>query len=146
MNGVRPRVPRVAVDCAVRSHAGSGKAFRKHCGSFHHGGQGGGGETWPPTVLLAVMALASDGAVPSPVPTSQLAAEADFIVVTCSLTPATKGLCNKDFFQKMKKTAVLVNISRYPGHRHAGSQAGPERGSLLLGARLSPPRVVETSA
>ncbi|KAK1334316.1 hypothetical protein QTO34_005319 [Cnephaeus nilssonii] len=46
------------------------------------------------------------------VPTSQLAAESDFIVVTCSLTPATKGLCNKDFFQQMKNTAVLVNISR----------------------------------
>ncbi|EPQ18738.1 Glyoxylate reductase/hydroxypyruvate reductase [Myotis brandtii] len=46
------------------------------------------------------------------VPTSQLAAEADFIVVTCSLTPETKGLCNKDFFRLMKKTAVLVNISR----------------------------------
>nr|KAF6314620.1 glyoxylate and hydroxypyruvate reductase [Myotis myotis] len=46
------------------------------------------------------------------VPTAQLAAEADFIIVTCSLTPATKGLCNKDFFRLMKKTAVLVNISR----------------------------------
>lgn len=47
--------------------------------------------------------------------TPQLAAESDFIVVTCSLTPATKGLCNKHFFQQMKKTAVFVNISRYPG-------------------------------
>uniref|UniRef100_A0A2K6EUM0 Glyoxylate reductase/hydroxypyruvate reductase n=1 Tax=Propithecus coquereli TaxID=379532 RepID=A0A2K6EUM0_PROCO len=42
----------------------------------------------------------------------QLAAQSDFIVVACSLTPATRGLCNKDFFQKMKKTAVFVNISR----------------------------------
>uniref|UniRef100_A0A8C8YQY5 Glyoxylate reductase/hydroxypyruvate reductase n=1 Tax=Prolemur simus TaxID=1328070 RepID=A0A8C8YQY5_PROSS len=42
----------------------------------------------------------------------QLAAQSDFIVVTCSLTPATRGLCNKDLFQKMKKTAVFVNISR----------------------------------
>lgn len=42
----------------------------------------------------------------------QLAAESDFIVVACSLTPETKGLCNGDFFQKMKKTAVFVNISR----------------------------------
>nr|XP_003470926.2 glyoxylate reductase/hydroxypyruvate reductase isoform X2 [Cavia porcellus] len=41
----------------------------------------------------------------------QLAAESDFIVVACSLTPETKGLCNGDFFQKMKKTAVFVNIS-----------------------------------
>lgn len=52
---------------------------------------------------------------PPPVSTLQLAAESDFIVVACSLTPATKELCNKDFFQQMKKTAVLVNISRYPG-------------------------------
>ncbi|XP_062938448.1 glyoxylate reductase/hydroxypyruvate reductase [Cynocephalus volans] len=42
----------------------------------------------------------------------QLAAESDFIIVVCSLTPATKGLCNKDFFEKMKKTAVFVNVSR----------------------------------
>nr|XP_036852440.1 glyoxylate reductase/hydroxypyruvate reductase isoform X3 [Manis javanica] len=42
----------------------------------------------------------------------QLAAESDFIIVACSLTPATKGLCNKGFFQQMKKTAVFVNISR----------------------------------
>nr|XP_045371163.1 glyoxylate reductase/hydroxypyruvate reductase isoform X3 [Camelus bactrianus] len=46
------------------------------------------------------------------VSTLQLAAESDFIIVTCSLTPATKGLCNKDFFQRMKKTAVFVNVSR----------------------------------
>nr|XP_030740135.1 glyoxylate reductase/hydroxypyruvate reductase isoform X1 [Globicephala melas] len=46
------------------------------------------------------------------VSTQQLAAESDFIVVACSLTPATRGLCNKDFFQQMKKTAVFVNISR----------------------------------
>ncbi|XP_023571720.1 glyoxylate reductase/hydroxypyruvate reductase [Octodon degus] len=46
------------------------------------------------------------------VSTHQLAAESDFIVVACSLTPETKGLCNRDFFQKMKKTAVFVNISR----------------------------------
>ncbi|KAM9099028.1 glyoxylate reductase/hydroxypyruvate reductase [Sarcophilus harrisii] len=42
----------------------------------------------------------------------QLAAQSDFIVVSCALTPETKKLCNKDFFQKMKKTAVFVNISR----------------------------------
>ena len=50
-----------------------------------------------------------------PVSTPELAAESDFIVVACSLTPATRGLCNKDFFQWMKKTAVFINISRYPG-------------------------------
>lgn len=46
------------------------------------------------------------------VPIAQLATESDFIVVSCSLTPATRGLCNKDFFQKMKNTAIFINISR----------------------------------
>uniref|UniRef100_A0A8C0XE20 Glyoxylate reductase/hydroxypyruvate reductase n=1 Tax=Castor canadensis TaxID=51338 RepID=A0A8C0XE20_CASCN len=54
------------------------------------------------------------------VSTSQLAAESDFIVVACSLTPATKGLCNKDFFQRMKKTAVFINISRPTFLDHRG--------------------------
>uniref|UniRef100_A0A2K5PZK4 Glyoxylate and hydroxypyruvate reductase n=1 Tax=Cebus imitator TaxID=2715852 RepID=A0A2K5PZK4_CEBIM len=49
---------------------------------------------------------------PPSVSTPELAAQSDFVVVACSLTPATKGLCNKDFFQKMKETAVFVNISR----------------------------------
>ncbi|XP_030879397.1 glyoxylate reductase/hydroxypyruvate reductase isoform X2 [Leptonychotes weddellii] len=53
------------------------------------------------------------------VSTSKLAAESDFIIVACSLTPATKGLCNKDFFQQMKNTAVFVNISRYAGAAQA---------------------------
>lgn len=62
---------------------------------------------------------------PSPVSTPRLAAESDFIIVACSLTPATKGLCNKDFFQQMKSTAVFVNISRFT----AAAQApwGPEK-------------------
>ncbi|MEJ1276999.1 glyoxylate reductase/hydroxypyruvate reductase [Cricetulus griseus] len=46
------------------------------------------------------------------VPIAQLAAESDFIVVSCSLTPATRGLCSKEFFQNMKNTAVFINISR----------------------------------
>ncbi|XP_072452880.1 glyoxylate reductase/hydroxypyruvate reductase isoform X2 [Notamacropus eugenii] len=46
------------------------------------------------------------------VPLEQLAAQSDFVVVSCALTPETKLLCNKNFFQKMKKTAVFVNISR----------------------------------
>ncbi|XP_074061649.1 glyoxylate reductase/hydroxypyruvate reductase [Macrotis lagotis] len=46
------------------------------------------------------------------VSTEELAAQSDFVVVACALTPETKMLCNKNFFQKMKKTAVFVNISR----------------------------------
>ncbi|NXD03772.1 GRHPR reductase, partial [Certhia familiaris] len=46
------------------------------------------------------------------VPLTRLAEESDFVVVTCALTPATQGMCNKDFFSKMKKTSVFVNTSR----------------------------------
>lgn len=41
-----------------------------------------------------------------------LVSESDFIVVSCSLTPETQGLCDKAFFSKMKNTAVFVNTSR----------------------------------
>lgn len=47
------------------------------------------------------------------VPLMRLAEESDFVVVTCALTPATQGMCNKDFFGRMKKTSVFVNTSRY---------------------------------
>ncbi|XP_074530798.1 glyoxylate reductase/hydroxypyruvate reductase [Halichoeres trimaculatus] len=46
------------------------------------------------------------------VPLDTLVTESDFIVVSCSLTPETQGLCDKAFFSKMKKTAVFVNSSR----------------------------------
>ncbi|NWR44988.1 GRHPR reductase, partial [Regulus satrapa] len=46
------------------------------------------------------------------VPLSRLAEDSDFVVVTCALTPATQGICNKDFFGRMKKTSVFVNTSR----------------------------------
>ncbi|MEQ2177387.1 hypothetical protein GOODEAATRI_002995, partial [Goodea atripinnis] len=46
------------------------------------------------------------------VPLDELVAESDFIVVSCSLTPETQGLCDKAFFSKMKKTAVFINSSR----------------------------------
>jgi glyoxylate/hydroxypyruvate reductase len=43
-----------------------------------------------------------------------LASESDVVVVGCSLSPATKHLVNADFFAKMKKLAVIVNIARGP--------------------------------
>ncbi|XP_051275600.1 glyoxylate reductase/hydroxypyruvate reductase [Dicentrarchus labrax] len=46
------------------------------------------------------------------VPLDTLVSESDFIVVSCSLTPETQGLCDKAFFSKMKNTAVFVNSSR----------------------------------
>ncbi|KAI4704467.1 hypothetical protein J4E81_001533 [Alternaria sp. BMP 2799] len=44
----------------------------------------------------------------------QLAQESDVIVVGCALTPETKHLVSTDFFSKMKKLAVIVNIARGP--------------------------------
>ncbi|TSO15249.1 Glyoxylate reductase/hydroxypyruvate reductase [Bagarius yarrelli] len=46
------------------------------------------------------------------VPLETLLCESDFVVVSCSLTPETHQLCNKDFFSKMKNTAVFINTSR----------------------------------
>ncbi|KAJ8977852.1 hypothetical protein NQ317_011304 [Molorchus minor] len=38
--------------------------------------------------------------------------ESDFIFVSVPLTNETEGMCNDEFFSKMKKTAVFVNTSR----------------------------------
>lgn len=38
--------------------------------------------------------------------------ESDFIFISAPLTKETEGMCNEEFFSKMKKTAVFVNISR----------------------------------
>ncbi len=40
--------------------------------------------------------------------------EADFVISTVTLTPATKGLFNCTVFERMKPTAFVVNISRGP--------------------------------
>lgn len=42
----------------------------------------------------------------------KLTEDSDFVIVSCSLTPETEGMCNKDFFSRMKKTSVFINISR----------------------------------
>ncbi|KAI4676486.1 uncharacterized protein J4E88_007404 [Alternaria novae-zelandiae] len=44
----------------------------------------------------------------------QLAQESDVVVVGCALTPETKHLVSTEFFSKMKKLAVIVNIARGP--------------------------------
>lgn len=38
--------------------------------------------------------------------------EADFVVLTLPVTPATKNLVGRDFFKAMKNTAYLINICR----------------------------------
>lgn len=40
--------------------------------------------------------------------------EADFVVVTCSLTPQTKHLINADSIRRMKDGVRIVNVSRGP--------------------------------
>lgn len=42
----------------------------------------------------------------------ELLRESDIVVVTCALTPQTKGIFNKSAFEKMKKTAIFINTSR----------------------------------
>lgn len=66
------------------------------------------------------------------VPLTRLAEESDFVVVTCALTPATQGMCNKDFFGRMKKTSVFVNTSRYWQPSPMPFQAGSVGGSAGL--------------
>ncbi|KAJ8272417.1 hypothetical protein COCON_G00112760 [Conger conger] len=46
------------------------------------------------------------------VPLDTLVTESDFVVVSCSLTSDTQGLCDKAFFSKMKSNAVFINTSR----------------------------------
>ncbi|EFA08834.1 glyoxylate reductase/hydroxypyruvate reductase-like [Tribolium castaneum] len=41
-----------------------------------------------------------------------LVKDSDFVVVSCPLTPETRQMFNDSIFDKMKKTAVFVNVSR----------------------------------
>jgi glyoxylate/hydroxypyruvate reductase len=38
--------------------------------------------------------------------------DSDFVIVVVPLTAETQGMCNEEFFSKMKKSAVFVNVSR----------------------------------
>lgn len=42
----------------------------------------------------------------------ELLSASDVVVITCPLTPASKGMFNHDAFQAMRRHAVLVNVSR----------------------------------
>ncbi|CAH1956517.1 unnamed protein product [Acanthoscelides obtectus] len=46
------------------------------------------------------------------VPLDILLKESDFVIVCVPLTKETQSMCNKEFFSKMKKTAVFVNVGR----------------------------------
>lgn len=44
----------------------------------------------------------------------RLYAESDALVITCPLTPATRGMLDDAAFGKMKDGVVLVNVARGP--------------------------------
>uniref|UniRef100_A0A6P7GNT9 Glyoxylate reductase/hydroxypyruvate reductase n=1 Tax=Diabrotica virgifera virgifera TaxID=50390 RepID=A0A6P7GNT9_DIAVI len=38
--------------------------------------------------------------------------DSDFVIIVVPLTTETHHMCNEEFFSKMKKTAVFINVSR----------------------------------
>ena len=48
------------------------------------------------------------------VPLETLFETADYVVVTCALTPETRGMVNADRIGRMKPTAFLINVARGP--------------------------------
>ena len=38
--------------------------------------------------------------------------EADYVVLTCPLTPETENIVDKDFINQMKQSAYLINVAR----------------------------------
>src|SRR5215471_8665732 len=46
------------------------------------------------------------------VPFDQLLAESDFVTIHAALTPSTRGMFSTPQFQRMKKTAYLINVAR----------------------------------
>ncbi|MCU0878468.1 MAG: D-glycerate dehydrogenase [Pirellulaceae bacterium] len=48
------------------------------------------------------------------VPFDELLATSDFVMLTCPLTDATRGIIGREALARMKPTAILVNISRGP--------------------------------
>jgi D-3-phosphoglycerate dehydrogenase / 2-oxoglutarate reductase len=55
-----------------------------------------------------------DPAFPDGKPLHEALADADFVVLACSLTPDTRGLLNAETLKRMKRTAFVVNIARGP--------------------------------
>jgi D-3-phosphoglycerate dehydrogenase len=48
------------------------------------------------------------------VPIDDLVAESDIVVLACPLTPETRGLVNAERIARMKRGALLINVSRGP--------------------------------
>ena len=54
--------------------------------------------------------IKADGAIPVDLDT--MLAESDIVSIHLPVIPSTKATVNKDWFSKMKKTAILVNTAR----------------------------------
>lgn len=65
----------------------------------------------------------------------QLLEESDFVVCTAPLTPETKGIFNKEAFEKMKNSAILINIGRGP-HIVESDLVDAINNNEILGAAL----------
>jgi D-3-phosphoglycerate dehydrogenase len=72
---------------------------------------------------------AQDGCTVVPTLTEALP-QADFVVLACALTPATRGLMNANSFARMKPSAFLVNVARGPVVDEAALIAALEAGRL----------------
>jgi phosphoglycerate dehydrogenase-like enzyme len=66
---------------------------------------------WEPRVLVTQRTPVAEEGVMH-VPLEELLREADFVVVACPLTDATRGLLDRDRLALMKPTAFLVNVAR----------------------------------
>jgi len=56
--------------------------------------------------------LATVGPDAEPLPLEELVAAADFVVLTCPLTPETRHLFDRNMLSRMKTTAWLINVGR----------------------------------
>lgn len=70
----------------------------------------------------------------APVDFETLLREADFLSLHCPLTEATRGLLNAAAFERMKKTAVLVNTARGPVVDQAALYAALKSGRIFAAA------------
>jgi D-3-phosphoglycerate dehydrogenase len=60
--------------------------------------------------------------------------EADFIVVSCSLTPSSLKLMNEDIFKIVKQGVRVINVGRGPIIDQASLEAALERGQVYSAA------------
>lgn len=61
---------------------------------------------------------------------NKLLAESDILSIHCSLTPETTGIFNKEAFNKMKPSAILVNTSRGLVHNELDLIEALESGTI----------------